>query len=116
MTAAIDLLLLARRRLEEIRSISPAERGSGGPPVSARLVRDQTLSVIRGREKSEISEQSTVAEVSSVLGPPLGEAGPGIDAWHCRIDLGTGHVRGTRPDGSSYCATCHPSLPSARPQ
>jgi hypothetical protein len=41
--------------------------------------------------------------------PPLGEAGPTVPAWHCRIDLGTGHVMGIRADGSAYCATCHPS-------
>jgi hypothetical protein len=39
---------------------------------------------------------------------PLCEAGPGVPAWHCLIDLGTGHVMGLRADGSTYCATCHP--------
>jgi hypothetical protein len=46
---------------------------------------------------------------SALLQSPLGEAGPAVPAWHCRIDLGTGHVMGIRADGSTYCATCHPS-------
>jgi hypothetical protein len=41
---------------------------------------------------------------------PLGEAGPTVPAWHCLIDLGTGHVMGIRADGSTYCATCHKSM------
>jgi hypothetical protein len=40
---------------------------------------------------------------------PLGEAGPTVPAWHCLIDLGTGHVTGIRADGTTYCETCHPS-------
>jgi hypothetical protein len=40
---------------------------------------------------------------------PLGEAGPGVPAWHCRIGLGSNHEPGTRPDGSVFCATCHPT-------
>jgi len=43
-----------------------------------------------------------------VTSRPLGSAGPDVHAWHCRIDLGSSHVRGVRTDGSAYCATCHP--------
>jgi hypothetical protein len=28
----------------------------------------------------------------------------------CLVDLGTGHVLITRPDGTTYCGTCHPPL------
>lgn len=54
---------------------------------------------------------------SALRQPPLGEAGPAVPAWHCRIDLGTGHVRETRGDGSDFCATCHPSrIATPRPR
>jgi hypothetical protein len=43
-----------------------------------------------------------------LVGRPLGEAGPGVPAWRCSIDRGSGHIRGRRPDGSLHCATCHP--------
>jgi hypothetical protein len=46
---------------------------------------------------------------SALRQPPLGEAGPTVPAWHCLIDLGTGHVMGLRTDGTTYCSTCHPS-------
>ncbi len=40
--------------------------------------------------------------------PPLGEAGPGVKAWRCRLAIASTHVRSERVDGSAYCATCHP--------
>jgi hypothetical protein len=45
---------------------------------------------------------------------PMGEAGPGVPAWHCSIDRGTGHVSGLREDGSTFCATCHPGAVAGR--
>ncbi len=47
-------------------------------------------------------------------GQPMGEAGPGVPAWHCSIDRGTGHVRGLRADGSTFCSTCHPGVVARR--
>jgi hypothetical protein len=29
--------------------------------------------------------------------------------WRCHVDLGSGHRRAVRPDGTVYCGTCHPS-------
>jgi hypothetical protein len=34
--------------------------------------------------------------------------------WHCYADLGSGHVGGSRADGSTICQTCHPAT-SPRP-
>ena len=45
---------------------------------------------------------------------PMGEAGPGVPAWHCSIDGGTGHVRSPRVDGSTFCSTCHPNALARR--
>jgi hypothetical protein len=96
MSELLDVLTLARRRLEEVRG----EGASGAPHLPG------PNEVVWGA-KSEISAESLATALVSAT-PPLGEAGPSVTAWHCRIDLGSGHVRGLRPDGSSFCATCHP--------
>jgi hypothetical protein len=57
----------------------------------------------------------TSAEPEHDAHRPLGEAGPGVPAWRCPIDLGSGHVPRRRPDGSTVCATCHPATLAARP-
>jgi len=38
----------------------------------------------------------------------LARVAAGPSTWRCRVDLGSGHVRGERPDGSTICLTCHP--------
>jgi hypothetical protein len=37
-----------------------------------------------------------------------GHAPDGASPWRCYVDLGSGHRRAVRPDGTVYCATCHP--------
>jgi hypothetical protein len=66
--------------------------------------RDDVVSALSGGG----AERDAVEVVAGVAGPPLGEAGPGVPAWRCPIDLGSGHVRSARADGSSVCVTCHP--------
>jgi hypothetical protein len=37
-----------------------------------------------------------------------GHAADGTPPWRCHVDLGSCHRRADRPDGTVYCATCHP--------
>ncbi len=37
------------------------------------------------------------------------------EPWHCPTDRGSGHVQGTRLDGSTFCATCYGPLSASDP-
>ncbi len=62
----------------------------------------------RSLEWGQLWTAPSAEALSGLARQPLGHAGPGVEAWHCRIDLGSGHIPGTRADGSRFCATCHP--------
>lgn len=98
MTGSADLLAVARRRLETIRSIPTddceiSERSELNP--SERNTRHDGDDGV-GESLVELDEA------------PLGEAGPGVPAWRCPVAISAVHVAASRPDGSRFCATCHP--------
>lgn len=68
--------------------------------------RDEVARALVGTVPSEQQPASALP-----AGSPLGEAGPGIKAWHCSVAITSVHRQGERADGSSHCATCHPPTP-----
>ena len=101
MSDAIDLLTIARHRLQALRA-TRAAADSAADPMAARMD--------VGCEISEISAETHLALFAIAETTALGEAGRGVPAWRCSVDLGTGHVMGVRADGSTFCSTCHPGV------
>jgi hypothetical protein len=100
MSSPTDLLAIARVRLHEVRSEGAAAGGAAALTVGTGQA--------TAREISERSEETRATLLIVSQTQSLGEAGPGVPAWLCAVDRGTGHVMGTRADGSTFCATCHP--------
>ena len=40
--------------------------------------------------------------------PPLGIAGPGVDAWHCWFAISSHRPRSEQSEGAVSCGTCSP--------
>jgi hypothetical protein len=106
MTAG-DLLARLRRRGGELRLLG--ERLQYRPPG---VLTPAELDWLRNHQPEIAGMLAHPAPVDDAVvpaGPALGVAGPETPAWHCRIDLRSRHLRAIRPDGTAYCATCHPS-------
>lgn len=109
MSSSTDLLAIARVCLDEVRS----KRAAADFAAVSTAGTGQATACETGEGSEET--QATLLIVSQTQS--MGEAGPGVPAWLCAVDRGTGHVMGTRADGSSFCATCHPgSAASLRPR
>lgn len=76
--------------------------------------RDEVRARLAHTEPPRVSAIAPQTRIDVLDEQPLGEAGPGIPAWHCSIDRGSGHQMGFRADGSIFCATCHPGVAVSR--
>ena len=52
------------------------------------------------------SEPVTPDGQSDTAGPDEGD--DNARPWRCQADIGSGHQPVVRPDGTSFCRTCHP--------
>ncbi len=75
--------------------------------------RDEVRARLARAELPRVSAIAPPTRIDVLDEQPLGEAGPGVPAWHCAIDLGSGHQMRLRADGSIFCATCHPGVDTA---
>ncbi|MGO9180779.1 MAG: hypothetical protein ACLQBX_10960 [Candidatus Limnocylindrales bacterium] len=72
--------------------------------------REEVLAALTQTDQPQETSPAHPQEDVGFHHQPLGEAGPGVPAWRCSVDLGTGHVMGVREDGSIFCSTCHPGV------